>query len=136
MQLQPELIRAEAAVRNSEERYRELLASVTDYIYTVRLHNGAVIETSHGPGGLAVTGYQPEEYAIDPNLWHRMVHPDDRAAVVANAAQMAEGKVPPMDAEKLQTIGRLAPGVAYEVKNPMAVLQMGLGYLAKQPEKR
>ncbi len=212
MQLEPELIRAEAAVRNSEERYRELLASVTDYIYTVRLHNGAVIETSHGPGCLAVTGYQPEEYAIDPNLWHRMVHPDDRTAVVANAAQMAEGKVPPkiehrifhrdgsirwvrnqrvphyspegrfagydglvsdvtsrkqaeealteanvrlrevlasltksheelkatqmqlIDAEKLQTIGQLAAGVAHEVKNPLAVLQMGLGYLAKQPE--
>ena len=211
-QLEPELVRAEAAVRNSEARYRELLASVTDYIYSVRLQNGEDVETSHGPGCLAVTGYRPDEYAQDPLLWHRMVHPEDRAAVVANADAMMHGNVPPtiehrifhrdgsirwvrnqrvpyygpdgqlagydglvsdvtsrkqaeealteanvklrevlasltksheelkttqmqlIEAEKLQTIGQLAAGVAHEVKNPLAVLQMGIGYLAKRPD--
>ena len=68
---------------------------MTDYIYTVRMRDGVVVHTSHGAGCLAVTGYHPEEYAGDPDLWHRMVHPEDTDAVVANATAMMQGKVPP-----------------------------------------
>jgi len=40
----------ERAVRNSEKRYRRLLDSVTDYIYTVKVENGRGVSTTHGPG--------------------------------------------------------------------------------------
>ncbi len=58
---------AEDALKESEQRYRRLLDSVTDYIYTVRTDNSAA--TFHGSACLAVTGYGPEEYAADPLLW-------------------------------------------------------------------
>ncbi len=77
-----ELKAAEVALRGSDERYRRLLDSVTDYVYTVTLENGRVASTHHGPGCLAVTGYSPEEFAKDSMLWHRMIFPEDRDAVV------------------------------------------------------
>lgn len=78
----------DASLAASEERYRRLLASVTDYVYTVVVVEGRPVSTSHGPGCVAVTGYGPEEYASDPLLWHRMVHDDDKAAVTAQAEAM------------------------------------------------
>ena len=89
---------AEGALRQSEQRYRRLLRSTTDYIFTVKVENGVATSTIHGQGCEAVTGYTPEDYAADPHLWYRMIHPSDRDAVVARAHQVLTGEqVPPLE---------------------------------------
>ncbi len=80
--------RAEEALLESEDRYKYLLESVTDYIYTVIVRNGQEIETMHRPGCIAITGYEPHEYKADPNLWYRMVHEEDRDAVTNHIANL------------------------------------------------
>jgi PAS domain S-box-containing protein len=90
--------RAEEALRESEERFRTLVEAVTDYTYRVTVRDGRVVQTTHGPGCLGVTGYSPEEFHADPELWFRMVHPGDQPAVFDQAAKLSSGqKTPPME---------------------------------------
>jgi PAS domain S-box-containing protein len=89
------LKQAEAARRQSEARYRRITTTLTDYIYTVQVVEGRPAETHHGPGCVAVTGYTPEEFAADPYLWFRMVAPEDRSRVQAQAQQVLEDREAP-----------------------------------------
>lgn len=85
---------AEIALRESEQRYRRLLATVTDYVYTVEIADGRPVATEHGPGCEAVTGYRPEDFVADPFLWLKMVLEEDRPAVLAHAQAILSGGEP------------------------------------------
>lgn len=73
------------------ERYKRLLESVTDYIYTVMIENGGAFETQHEPGCFNVTGFTQKEYEEDPYLWYRMIYEEDRDAVMEQASKLLTG---------------------------------------------
>ena len=90
--------KVELALGEREQRYRELLAAVTNYTYSVKLENGVPVSTDHSWGCLSVTGYTPEDYKSDHYLWINMVHPDDRDTVRQYAAAILGGeKVPAIE---------------------------------------
>jgi PAS domain S-box-containing protein len=84
--------RAEQALHQSQERYLRITEAMTDYIFTVRIEAGHLVETVHSPACVAVTGYTPEDFASDPHLWFRMVHEEDREAVQDRIEQMLLGQ--------------------------------------------
>jgi len=88
--------RGEEALQASEQRYKLLLSSVTDYIFTIELKDGLPVSTTHGQGCVAVTGFTPEDYVRVPYLWYEMVHPEDQHVVKQHAetALRGEAKVP------------------------------------------
>jgi PAS domain S-box-containing protein len=86
---------AEEALHESEVRYQRISEAITDYIYIVRVADGRAVETTHGPGCLAVTGYPVKEFANDPFLWLRMVAAEDRPEVEEQARRILAGEDPP-----------------------------------------
>lgn len=87
--------RAKQAMEDVERRYARLLASVTDYVYTVTVEQGQPVTTSHGAGCEAVTGYTSDEFETDPFLWESMICKEDLPAVRAHTDRVLDGQTPP-----------------------------------------
>ena len=51
-----------------KNRYAKLINYLTDYIYTVSIKDGEVVDTFHGLGCVSVTGYTSEDYKKNPDL--------------------------------------------------------------------
>ena len=82
---------SERFLRQSEERYRNITETITDYVFSVRLADGLPAETTHGPGSVVVTGYTSEQLSAEPYLWLDMVVPEDREAVIDQPRRLVSG---------------------------------------------
>jgi two-component system cell cycle sensor histidine kinase/response regulator CckA len=89
---------AEEARRESEERYRHIIESITSYIVSVRIARGVAVEVNHGPGSIAVTGYSAEALNADPRLWASLVPAEDRELVDESLSRVLRGvRIPPVE---------------------------------------
>jgi len=73
--------RAEEELKESEVRFR----TVADFTFdweTWRSPGGAYVYVS--PSCERISGYRPEEFTADPELFVRIVHPDDRDSIVSH----------------------------------------------------
>ena len=75
---------AEARQREAETRYRHLVERLPAVVYIDAVDEMATA-IYISPQYEALTGYTPEDRLAEPGLWLRMLHPDDRAAVVAES---------------------------------------------------
>ena len=96
-----------AELAQSEERYRRITESITDFVFTVTVQDGLAGSTSYGPGCVAVTGYTADEMAHDPNLWLHIIVPEDSAAVREQTRRIVAGKrVDPLEHRIVHKDGR------------------------------
>ncbi len=72
-----EPIQSENTFTNSETKFQSLVQNINEYIYSVYYSHGKAVSSYHSPKCLLVTGYSPEEYLKDPELWIKMVYEDD-----------------------------------------------------------
>ena len=84
---------AEARLRDAEERYRGIVEHVPAAIYVDRADRS--METIYvSPQIEDIAGVTPEEWMADPELWIKLMDPDDRDAVVAGYLRAADSGTP------------------------------------------
>jgi two-component system cell cycle sensor histidine kinase/response regulator CckA len=100
--------RAEVELRANEERYRRITETITDFVFTVFVEDGRASSTQYGPACVAVTGYSSDEMSRDPDLWLRIIVPEDRDAVVALPSRILAGDhVSPIEHRIVHKDGRV-----------------------------
>ena len=85
---QQERERAEAELRASEERFRLVVASISDHIYVWRVtKDGTRINLYLSHHAEILTGYPMENFTDDWRFWpSTVIHPDDQAAAAVQAS--------------------------------------------------
>ncbi len=70
----------EQSLRDSEERFRQVAASIPDYIYLIEMFaDGSYVNRYNSPNLEKLTGFTVEEVAPDWSFWpNRLIHPEDR----------------------------------------------------------
>ena len=81
---------AEAALRASQQSYRQLVEQVPEVIYTDEVGGGW---RYLGPNIQALCGYSDEELMADADLWQNSIHAEDRDDLRAKIKALAVGDV-------------------------------------------
>jgi|GEM_PF-3469697 len=83
----------EKALRAAEARYRQMVEQTLIVIYIKAAdRSGSILYIS--PQIEALTGYPPDEWVEDKNLWEKLLHPDDRDSVQSEIRRMNETRQP------------------------------------------
>jgi signal transduction histidine kinase len=89
----------------------------------IELRAAPIADTVYPGGAVLVLRDLSERRRVEAKL-HRTSDALNRSHQELRAAQMQL-----VQAAKLESVGRLAAGVAHEVKNPLAIVQLGLDYI-------
>ncbi len=112
---------AEDALREGEEKYRDLVENIIDVIYAVD-HKGVITYVS--PSVISMLGYQPEE--IQGRPFFDFIHPEDLPRVNEIFREVLVGKIEPSEYRILRKSGatlwiRSSSRPIYEGKQPVGL---------------
>ena len=85
---------AEAALRASEERFRQVVVSISDHIYVSEVDDkGSFNNLYLSPNIEALTGYSKDNFITDWRFWSSsLIHPEDRDKATTQVAKLVNGQ--------------------------------------------
>ncbi|MDP2158800.1 MAG: PAS domain-containing protein, partial [Nitrospirota bacterium] len=88
---------AQEMLRESEEKYKALLANINEIVYTIRFENENSLTAKVefvSDKVKDIIGFHPAEFYEQNELWFQLIHPDDVPAVIQSTTMLVSGKHP------------------------------------------
>jgi PAS domain S-box-containing protein len=100
---------AEEALQSQQERFREVILSISDHVYVTEVTaEGHRLNRYISPHIDTLTGYPREKFETDWSFWpSQVIHPDDRAAAAAQAARLWQGQNSEMEYRLVRVNGEV-----------------------------
>ncbi|MEZ4643806.1 MAG: response regulator [Chloroflexota bacterium] len=84
---------AEARLRESEERFRQVISSISDHIYMTEITpQGTYINRYMSPNSAELTGYSQEQLLANWEFWPSLIHDDDREIAQLQFQRLTAGQ--------------------------------------------
>ncbi len=85
---------AQKELQSSEERFRQVISSISDHIYVTRIKpQGQVTNLYTSPHTQRLTGYAATKFEPDESFWlSQVIHPEDRAIALMQVAELSAGR--------------------------------------------
>jgi PAS domain S-box-containing protein len=102
-----ERLKTEDALRKSEEKYRSVVENINDIIYRISLKDDPLRGKVEFVSGMveSIVGYQPKGFVEDPELWLRLVHPEDLTRLYETTREILENRQTGMRVYRLRRNG-------------------------------
>jgi len=95
-------------IREKEERFRQVVSSISDHIYVTEVFkDNSQVNLYLSPQIETLTGYSWEKHMADWNLWSTVIHPDDRDIANAQVARSALGEHSEVEYRLVQADGNV-----------------------------
>ena len=69
--------KSQEALQISEERYRSISENIKECFFTAERIQNKLQTVFYTPAIKQITGYSAEQFLSDPELWEKIIHPDD-----------------------------------------------------------
>ena len=104
-----EQIQTKADLQKTEERFRQVITSISDHIYVTEvIEDGSRLNLYLSPNIETLTGYPYERFISDWSFWPTsVIHPEDRAAAARQSAKLTQGENTEMEYRLIRANGEV-----------------------------
>ncbi len=119
----------EAALKESEDRYRNITENLDEFIWTAEIVDQKLIQSFYTPVVEEITGYSPNDFLSKNYLWLRIIHPDDTKNVVTKLKRLYKDPARLSDEVEYRIINKI--GNVVWIKNKITILRNEDGKILK-----
>ncbi len=121
--------RAQQAIRESEEKYRNITENIDDFLYTFERTGRILRPVFYTSSVERITGYSQSDFLTDSRLILKIIHPDDFDEAEVHLKKLFKSRIQNSDEFELRIINKL--GNVVWIRNKINLVRSSDGLVIK-----